>query len=288
MRKFELTHARHDPVHCLAPGLFRALKRGERRSSKLAVVYPFGKGHRVEFSGPEPLGADDLRVLQGLVALSGLEGVELAAEPKTSVGLALRDMLEPRWEATNDRALVVQCSYRRLAREIGYANIDDSKPIKTCIERLWKVSIIVQADGLRRGFRLLADYLSTEETRGLYVALNPLLASAVVGAGRHTRINMDEVRALKGETARLIHQRLCAWINPGSAGKVQLTTLCEYAFPEKASKAAARQRLRRTRQALDELVHLGWEVTEYAKGRFEIRRAPVNRHKAPVNGHGSP
>jgi hypothetical protein len=29
--KHELTHVRHDPAHCLAPGLFRALKRGERK-----------------------------------------------------------------------------------------------------------------------------------------------------------------------------------------------------------------------------------------------------------------
>lgn len=29
--KHSLSHVRHDPAHCLAPGLFRALKRGERK-----------------------------------------------------------------------------------------------------------------------------------------------------------------------------------------------------------------------------------------------------------------
>lgn len=62
---FDLTHARHDPAHCLAPGLFRSLKRGDRKKLKLDVTYPYGEGEQIEFSGPEPLGADDLRILQG-------------------------------------------------------------------------------------------------------------------------------------------------------------------------------------------------------------------------------
>ena len=60
VRKHDLTHARHDPAHCLAPGLFRSLQRGERRRCKLHVVYNYGDGKRIEFSGPEPLGAGHL------------------------------------------------------------------------------------------------------------------------------------------------------------------------------------------------------------------------------------
>ena len=37
--------------------------------------------------------------------------------------------------------MVVKGSYRALAREIGYANPDDTKPVRECIERLWKVSM---------------------------------------------------------------------------------------------------------------------------------------------------
>ena len=42
--KHSLSHVRHDPAHCLAPGLFRALKRGERKRSKLDVTYDYGDG----------------------------------------------------------------------------------------------------------------------------------------------------------------------------------------------------------------------------------------------------
>ncbi|WP_268915743.1 replication protein C, IncQ-type, partial [Aeromonas caviae] len=41
VRHFHQFH-RHDPAHCLAPGLFRSLKRGERKRLKLDVTYTHG------------------------------------------------------------------------------------------------------------------------------------------------------------------------------------------------------------------------------------------------------
>ncbi|MDG2855448.1 replication protein C, IncQ-type, partial [Vibrio parahaemolyticus] len=254
--KHSLSHVRHDPAHCLAPGLFRALKRGERKRGKLDVTYDYGDGKRIEFSGPEPLGADDLRILQGLVAMAGPSGLVLEPEPETPGGQQLRLFLEPKWEAVTADAMVVKGSYRALAREIGYANIEDSKPIRDCIERLWKVSIIAQNGRKRQGFRLLSEYASDEADGRLYVALNPLIAQAVMGGGQHVRISMDEVRALDSETARLLHQRLCGWIDPGKTGKAAIDTLCGYVWPSEASGAAMRKRRQRVREALPELIAL--------------------------------
>ncbi len=272
MNKHELTHARHDPAHCLAPGLFRSLKRGERKRAKLDVVYDFGDGRRVEFSGPEPLGADDLRILQGLVAMAGPGGLVLSPEPATEGGRQLRLFLEPKWDAINENAMVVKGSYRALAREIGYADPDNTRPIRECIERLWKVSIIAQDGKKRRGFRLLSEYASDEQDGKLYVALNPMIAQAVMG-GKHVRIEMDEVRALKTDPARLIHQRLCGWIDCGKSGRAELDTICGYVWPKKINDNAMKRRRGIARKALDELsVALGWTVSEYAKNKFEIGR----------------
>ena len=104
----------------LAPGLFRALKRGERKRSKLDVTYDYGDGKRIEFSGPEPLGADDLRILQGLVAMAGPNGLVLGPEPKTEGGRQLRLFLEPKWEAVTADAMVVKGSYRAVGRSSTY------------------------------------------------------------------------------------------------------------------------------------------------------------------------
>ena len=271
--KHDLSHARHDPAHCLAPGLFRALKRGERKRSKLDVIYDYGDGKRIEFSGPEPLGADDLRILQGLVAMAGPSGLVLEPEPETPGGQQLRLFLEPKWEAVKADAMVVKGSYRALAREVGYQEGGDQfRAIRECIERLWKVSIIAQNGRKRQGFRMLSEYASDDAEGRLYVALNPLIAQAVMGGGQHVRISMDEVRALESEAARLLHQRLCGWIDPGKTGKASIDTLCGYVWPSEASPSAMRKRRQRVREALPELEALGWSVVEFAAGKYDITR----------------
>ena len=52
----------------MVPGLFRSLPKGERKDSKLDITYKHGKDS-IRFWRPEALAADDLRVLQGLIAL---------------------------------------------------------------------------------------------------------------------------------------------------------------------------------------------------------------------------
>ncbi len=231
LHELTLTHARHDPVHCLAPGLFRSLKRGERKTAKLDIVYDYGDDKHVAFSGPEPLGADDLRILQGLVALSGPNGLVLSPEPKTKEGRQLRQSLKPQWEAIQADALVVKGSYRALARAIGYQEGGDQfKAIRDCIKRLWNVSIIAQSGHTRQGFRLLSACTPDEGNGRLHVALNPLIAVAVMGGRQHVHISMDEVRAIKGNTTRLLHQRLCGWIDPGKSGRACIETLRQYAW----------------------------------------------------------
>lgn len=271
MMKYDLTHVKHDPVHCLTPGLFRSLKRGERKTAKLDITYEYGEGKKVEFKGYEPLGADDLRVLQGLIALSGPEGLLLGPEPQTEEGQQLRLALYPKWDAIRENSLVIQSSYYRLAKEIGYSNTRHFETIKKCIDRLWTVSIIAENNGIRRGFRLLSHYSSDEIEENLFVALNPMITEAVMG-GRHVRICMDEIRGLKSDCARLIHQRLCAWINPGQTKHVHLDVLSSYAWPHTASPSTNRKRRQRTRTALQEFIPFNWTIREASKDMFRISR----------------
>ncbi len=287
MRKSnETTYARHDVATCLAPALFRSLVKGERRRGKLDLVYEYGDGVKIEFRNFEPLGADDLRVLQGLVALAGAAKPMLLLEPDSSsdMGRELRANMEFQWDAVDARAVVVRSSYRALAAEIGYSQSEETRHLRECVERLWSVSIIVQNGKRREGFRLLSMYASKEgEGDGeLCVALNPLLAQSVMG-GRHARVIMDEVRALDSDVARLIHQRLCGWIDPGKSGAVTMATLAGYVWPDAATPAAARKRHQRVRSALVELGRLGWRVDEYERGKFRIVRPvpPKYRSQTP-------
>lgn len=278
-KKPKLTHARHDTSTCLAPGLFRSLKKGERTKEKLDATYlsssltsPFS----IRFWGPEPLGADDLRVLQGLIAMSGPLGNSLSSKPVTDAGRILREALELEGYATKLDAITVKGSYSALALEIGMTDGGSAiKSIRSCIERLWSVSIIVdKGDSQRQGFRLLSSY-SSDNSNGFYVALSPLIAQAVMGGGKHTRILMSEVRALKSDASRLIHQRLCARIDESKTGKANIDTICAYVWPLPLTDFAmstVRMQRKRARDALEELKTLGWLIDETSPGTYSITR----------------
>lgn len=274
--KYSLTHVKHASALCLAPGLFRALCRGERKRTKLAVTYNYRADCTLEISGPEPLGADDLRVLQGLIALAGFSGRTLGEEPKTVEGRLLREYLQLTGLAVTRESMMVECSYRQLAREIGLTEGGSQfERVKHCIERLWKVSIIVDDGGFRQGYRLLSQYVAEAGGGQLFVALNPLITNAILGDSQHVRISLVEARLIKGENARLLHQRLCAWINPGRRREVTMDTLCGYLWREAVSTSSARKRRERVRAALAELEAIDWSVEEYAKGRYRIGRPKV-------------
>ena len=49
-------------------------------------------------------------------------------------------------------------------------------------------------------------------------------------------------------------------------------TLCGYVWPSEASGSTMRKRRQRVREALPELVALGWTVTEFAAGKYDITR----------------
>lgn len=272
MKKFELTHARHDPAHCLAPGLFRSLKRGERKKQKLDITYSYGDGEQARFVGFEPLGVDDMRILQGLVALAGPNGLILTPEPKTNMAQQLRLFLEPKFDAEGKDGLVVRERMTRLLAEIGLTNTGENiKGLKASLLRMANVTVLVTKKTRHASFHLLS-YAFDEFDGRLFVALNPSIAEAVLGRRSYARIELAEVRKLESDPARLIHQRLCGWIDPGKSGKVELDTLCGYVWPSDANPEAMKKRRQAIRRAISELSDIGWTVDEYTKAKFDIRR----------------
>ncbi len=270
---FETTHARHDRAHCLCPGLFRSFARGQRKKVPLDVVYEFGD-EKIEVSGPALLSAFDLRVMQGLVALAGLAGLTIDMEqPKTEAGERLAQSLEPIGAAAKEQAVAVQGSFYQLAREIGLSCPDGGKEarlIRDSIERLWKTSMIIERNGKRKGYRLLGDdYESTTERGGrLQVSLNPRITAAIMG-NQHTRIDMCEVRKLHGDPARLLHQRLCGFVDHGATHPTPIseTTLAGYVWHDAevdTGSSTFRMRRKVIKTAIAELEALGW--------RFELGR----------------
>jgi plasmid and phage iteron-binding protein len=268
-----LTYAKHDPAHCLVPGLFRSLKRGERKKAKLDITYSLNKNESLRFIGFEPLGADDMRILQGIVALGGVHGVLLTQEPETAAGQQLRILLDPKFEAIDQDGMVVKESLSKLLTEIGMVKSGDNiKSLKASLVRMANITVIVTKEHKQASFHLMS-YTLNEDDWKIWIALNPRIAEAILGRRPYTRINMAEVRALKTDPSRLIHQRLCGWIDVGKVGRIDISTLCNYVWPNAApTEAAQRQRKSVARKAIIEIGAIGWTLNEYIKDRWEIRR----------------
>jgi len=283
---YKLTHARHDPAICLVPGLFRSLKRGDYEKQKLHLTYEFGPKEKLEFLGFEPLGAEDLRVLQGLIAMSGKNRRIISKNSTSKPAIFLRDGLELKGYAKDASVSVAQCSFYELAKEIGYTTNSGSvlKSLKASIKRLYAVSIIVHSQNNWAGFKLLAAIKVDDKTNQLWVALNPRITEAIFGSRPHTRINMDEVRKLKGDPARILHQRLCSIISQGQTKKILPETLMSYIWPDPITGSAKRRRMMTLRKALSEIAATGaWSIKEgyqiTRKGDFKKKLKPKSKKK---------
>lgn len=271
VEQFSLTHARHDPAHCLTPGLFRSLKRGERKKLKLDVTHRYGDDS-LRFTGFEPLDGGDLRLLQGLVAMSGPSGLILSPEPKTEAGKQLRSLLNPKFDAAEKDARVVKSTISHLLAETGLSDCGDNiKGIIASLHRMANVTVLVQKGSRQAVFRLLSYAFDSDDGK-LLVALNPRVTEAVLGERGFSYISMNEVRALSSDPARLIHQRLCGWIDPGKSGKVETDTFCGYVWPDEGNDETMKKRRQTVRKAVAEIAGLGWTLDEYARNKWSVAR----------------
>lgn len=250
-----------------------------RRPSNV-IEYTYGD-IILKFSAPEGLGPDDLRVLQGLIAFASANQLHLGPieKSKTEYAKQLRQNMAITGSADDKDGLVVKNTLYCLAKEIGYAKPGGGtcmRQIRACIERLYGVSIIATNNVTRdsEGFRLLSQCKTEIDGDSLIVGLNPRIANAIIGASTgFTYIDLNEVRSIKGDGTRLIHQRLCAWIDRGHTRPVTLETVCSYIWKSKANKDNTHyQHLSRARQYLNELIHIGWKIEDYKKGHVRITR----------------
>jgi hypothetical protein len=237
---------------------------------------------RVKWRGPL-LGANDLRTLQVVMAMAGSSKfgqLTLSPNPQTEEGTLLRKALQFSPPESPLVGAVVRCTWGDILRESGLDRSGNNfKTLRESLERLeaMTVRVTTSIDGVEHESPAFQFLVWRRVGDRLGIALNPTLAEAVLG-GRFCRIEMAEIRALKTEAARLIHQRLCAIQNQGTTRHWKADTLAGYAWPEHATAnpATRRQHLSRLAAAMDDIAAAGWTVTASRDG-YTIARPKASR-----------
>jgi hypothetical protein len=275
--KYKIEVARHDAAHCLAPGLFRSLKRGDRKKQKLDITYQYNERESLRAVGFEPLGADDMRNLQVIVGLLGRSNQLIPlSEPRTDEGKQLALLLEPKHEALKESSRTAKTNLNAFMMEAGYKT-DGGQAREDLLEsfrRLANVTLFVRRDKWEWSCHLLS-YTVDEGDGKLQFAVNPRITEAILGERGHTHIDMREVRSDLSDPTRILHQRLCAVVDPGKQRKIGLDMLIGYVWNEPATGVTLRSRRLTIRASFAELEATGgWNFK--ADGQFYlISRAVV-------------
>lgn len=297
--------AKHARSHCLAPGLFRAARKGdEQRNLNVYHFFnrtnddetlPKSRRHWVRFIGFRPLCARELKVLAAIVGLAGRRNVSEQVVPgarnTSELGRSLLAQLKDRGPGRPvghvARPVVrVETTYEELGRLVGYAKRGSSmrKNLDEALLRLSSVSIHVHAPGERlEQTWLLSRCVDLAQGR-VHIALNAEIARAVFSKDNFTMLKLDDLRGLRQDAAVLTYQRLCGFLNHGARRTLAVETLIGYIWPEPTNeKETLKKRRQRLKRALGELTSIGWDVrpTVLADGSpaYELRRPRISREE---------
>lgn len=322
-----LTFAQHDPALCSMPGLFRYVSPKERdKCVGLRLKYAHRADLTIEVHNSAPLDGIDLAVLQGIVALAAVHG-ETVDVNDAWLDDVVNDLARA-LAATSDEP--VKAEDGALAETAArYAEFNSSNMVEIIgLSVNGGNRALVDASVLRLSTCVLITYnpatpkdwhhsfllgsvrtgVSSDKWRCTHVLLNPRLTDVILGTeARHTRVSLEETRKLGvDQVSRILHQRLCSWINDGGFGEVNYGTLLEYVWPTDETTAtadAARRgaalptdtrgtqklradRLAKIRKGLITLTKLGWVINAKMDRKFVAdKNATVEENQMALNLH---
>lgn len=226
-------HARTDPSHCLADGLFRPILHGKRAESRLDVSYRFKS---VLFRWQNPTTALCIKDQSVFLAIH-----RIAAEKSriTKVGpvdsdinlLAARNALELELEASNLDCLVITTTAREIAHTLG---LKISGPalsrVQASLDRLASVSFSISHPEPERIFwkTKLISVVPLEGPNQL-IGFNPVLSKALAGTPT-AYIDMKEQFCLPSDVSKRLHVWLSAWLRPTEGKQISRDLLVRHVW----------------------------------------------------------
>lgn len=183
-----------------------------------------------------------LRVVVPLAALPEGQRAQLPNRPL--VGELTEPVAKPAPMGKEDEVQYLAFPVGDLVKAIGWPVNGHYRTIALrALRRLAAVTLVVTSKKRKNYcqiFRLLSTLTTAADSRKMsrvHIGLNPRLTEVLVGQDKaHTRLYFDEFMKLGADqVARILHQRLSAYVKDGTQREVLLSTLREYAFPNDAA-----------------------------------------------------
>lgn len=278
-------HARLDPSHCLADGLFKPLFRGSRTSAVLDVEYNFQK-FVFHWSGPELLSIGDQSVFLAIHRLAAQPGRAEQVGPNhdNPLFVTIRLMLDMSYEAESFGCLVLTASPTEIAMTMGIAgNGQALKRIQESLGRLSKVILRIHRSETPDTIYWQSNLLSSAiSNRKILVGFNPVLSEALLGYPA-TFVDMREQRALKSDITKRLHVWLSCWLGINHSHqerKVDMNHLIRHVWGDVSTGETLYSRRTTLKKVLSEMNSLtGWECLLSASGSVVIKRTPVKANQ---------
>lgn len=286
-----LDHARVDPSHCLADGLFRPLQKGTQKGSSLDIHYRY-KGFTFWWRNYRLLSIADQSVFLALHRLAAERGRTETVGPEHTdpTMLEVRGALNMRLQAAELDCLAFTTSLREMAENIGMTVTGPNlRAIKESLLRLSGVSFVIYKGEDETSTFWQANLISNLAgvDGRVYVAVNPLLSKALVGKPS-SYIDMSEQRALNSDAAKRLHVWLSSWAPTEEIRTIALDNLIQHVWgTEESTPDAIRKRRVYLRKAIAEIGSLdGWLCSEDKTSHLvQVRRPPMGTPVENSNKH---
>jgi len=277
-------HARIDPSHCLADGLFRPLLRGSEKLSQLDISYKSRNSKFIlNWSGPEMLNIGDQSTFLAIhrLAVKPERAIRVSqnnSNPLLSIAL---EELHLSYQAEALDCLAIITTSNEVASITGKKLNGQTKTrIWQTLDRLSKVTLSIYEETAPSSVIWQSRLFSAcTSDKALVIGINPMLARAII-QGPSTFIDMREQRLLQSDASKRLHAWLSSWLGANrihEERKVKLDTLIPHVWGDIKLGDAKYSRRASLLSAVDEIDNLeGWSC-KYDKTTNDIvlQRQPV-------------